>query len=147
MTLRAETIRERLRKMREILLNLMDVRQVSRREFLASYRHYWLAERGLQLAAEAVFDIGNHILAGHFNLHSSNYEDVIQKLTEQGVLSSRLREELRGLGGFRNVLVHGYLDVDMDRVWTILHQELDRFEAFAQAIEEFLESLQNGTVS
>ena len=147
MTLRAETIRERLRKLREVLSNLQDVRKVPPKEFLASYRHYWLAERGLQLAAEAVFDIGNHILAGHFNLHSSNYEDLIKRLAGQGVLSAQLREKLRGLGGFRNVLVHGYLDIDMDRVLSILHEELESFEAFAQATEAWLEGLPDGAVS
>lgn len=141
MTLRAETIRERLRKLREILTNLKDVRKTRREEFLSSYRHYWLAERGLHLAAESVFDIGNHILAGHFNVHSSNYEEVIRRLGEQGVISAPLREKLRGLGGFRNVLVHAYLDIDMDRVLAVLHDELGSFEDFAQAIEGFLNRL------
>lgn len=141
MTLRAETIRERLRKLREILSNLKDVRKTPRQEFLSNYRHYWLAERGLQLAAESVFDIGNHILAGHFNVHSSNYEDVIKRLADLGVLPAPVREAMRGLGGFRNVLVHSYLDIDEDRVLTVLQDELQSFESFARAIEQFLEGL------
>lgn len=106
MTFRPQVVRERLRKLGEVVENLRRVRDVEREEFVASFRHYWLAERGLQLAAEAVFDIGNHVLSGHFNVHATDCENVLQRLAEQGVLSSGLREGMRGLGGFRNVLVH-----------------------------------------
>ena len=141
MTLRPAAIRERLRKLREILHNLDEVQNVPREEFIASFRHYWLAERSLQLAAETVFDIGNHLLAGHFNLHASDYEDVLDRLVGQGVISARLREDLRGLGGFRNVLVHGYLEIDEDRVYRSLQEELAGFDDFAREIERFLEEL------
>lgn len=138
MTLRPQVVRERLRKLREILGRLQLVQQVPREEFLASFRHYWLAEHGLHLAAEAVFDVGNHILAGHFNIHPPDYEAVLERLAEQGVISQPLRERLRGLGGFRNVLVHAYMEVDEKRVYASLHGELEGFDAFAEEIEEFL---------
>lgn len=144
MTLRPAVVHERLRKLREVLRNLESLREVPRQEFVTSYRHYWLAERGLQLAAEALFDIGNHILAGHFNVHPSDYEDVLERLAGQGVISPPLREKLRGLGGFRNVLVHGYLDIDEGRVYGSLQDELDAFDDFAVEIEAFLEGLAHG---
>ncbi len=100
MTLRPAAIRERLRKLREVLRNLEEVRGVPREEFLASFRHHWLAERGLQLAAETVFDIGNHLLAGHFNLHASDYEDVLDRLAAQGVITAQLRERAAWVGRF-----------------------------------------------
>ncbi len=141
MTLRPAVVLERLRKLREVLRNLKTVRDVPRQEFTTSFRHYWLAERGLHLAAEAVFDIGNHTLAGHFNVHPTDYEDVLTRLADHGVISSNLRETLRGLGGFRNILVHGYMDLDLARVYDSLHQELGAFNAFAEEIEVFLNSL------
>lgn len=141
MTLRPEVIRERLRKLREVLRNLGEVQAVPKQDFLRSFRHYWLAERGLHLAAEAVFDIGNHILAGHFNVHPSDYEDVLNRLAEQDVISRELRERLRGLGGLRNVLVHAYLQIDEERVYEALHEELGGFDDFAAEIEAFLSGL------
>jgi uncharacterized protein YutE (UPF0331/DUF86 family) len=138
-TLRPSAIRERLRKLREILTNLRELRKVPREEFVASYRHYWLAERGLHLAAEAVFDAGNHILSGSFNAHPSDYEDVVEKLAVHKVISWDLRERLRGLGGFRNILVHAYLDIDEGRVYETLRDELEAFELLARDLEAFLE--------
>ncbi len=138
MILRAETVRERLRKLREIVRNLREVRGVPREEFVASFRHHWLAERGLQLAAENLFDVGNHLLVGHFNVSPSDYEDVIRKLGEQGVLSAGLAARLRGLAGFRNILVHGYLELDENRVYDALHGELETLLDFVNEVEDFL---------
>lgn len=141
MTLRPAVVHERLRKLREILTNLEEVRKVPREEFVASFRHYWLAERGLHLAAETVFDIGNHVLAGHFNVHPADYEEVLAKLGERGVISPGLYKRITGLGGFRNVLAHGYLDIDENRVYESLQNELGAFDAFAEEIEAFLGGL------
>jgi uncharacterized protein YutE (UPF0331/DUF86 family) len=141
MTLRPAVVHERLRKLREILTNLEEVRKVPREDFVASFRHYWLAERGLHLAAETVFDIGNHLLAGHFNVHPADYEQVLVKLEERGVISPGLLERITGLGGFRNVLVHGYLEIDEERVYESLQNELGAFDAFAQEIEGFVSRL------
>lgn len=142
MTLRPEVVRERLQHLRQAVRNLRELRSVPRAEFVASFRHYWLAERGLQLAAEALLDSGNHVLVAHFNVSPSDYEDVIAQLGEQGVLTPSLRERLRGLGGFRNVLVHGYVDIDRGRIYDSLQDELEELIAFADELEAFLERIE-----
>jgi hypothetical protein len=61
------------------------------------FRQAWLAERGLQLAAEIALDIGNHILSAHFGVSARDYEDVLTQLAACGVIDSALRERFRGL--------------------------------------------------
>ncbi len=138
MTLRPEVVYERLRKLREVVSNLKSLQRISREEFVTSFHHYWLAERGLQLAAEILFDIGNHVLAGEFGFSPPTYEEIPQKLHEHEVISEKLRERLRGLGGLRNILVHDYLDVDRDLLYVFLREELDCFGTFAEEVEAFL---------
>jgi len=41
---------------------------------------------------------------------------------------------MEGLAGLRNVLVHLYLDVDEERVWEILQNDLDAIEECAAAL-------------
>ncbi|MGH7820581.1 MAG: DUF86 domain-containing protein, partial [Candidatus Binatia bacterium] len=84
---------------------------VSGLETLARGKHSglrddWARERGLQLAAELLFDVGNHVLTAHFGVSAKDYEDVLEQLAAQGVIDTALRERFRGLGGFRNILVH-----------------------------------------
>lgn len=146
MIVRRRVIDDRLRRLRQVVRNLEELQEIPRDEFVASFRNYWLAERGLQLAAEAVFDVGNHVLAGEFNVHPDDYEGVIQKLADQEVISRELRERLRGLGGFRNILVHEYLEVDVGRVHDFLQEGLDDFILYAEEIEEFLERSGEGSL-
>jgi uncharacterized protein YutE (UPF0331/DUF86 family) len=54
------------------------------------------------------------------------------------VIGPDLRADLTGLGGFRNVLVHGYLDLDLDRVVEILEDAPERFERFARELHDWL---------
>ncbi|MGH7855908.1 MAG: type VII toxin-antitoxin system HepT family RNase toxin [Candidatus Binatia bacterium] len=141
MVLRADVVRERLKKLEESVTRLREIGAVSRDDFKADYRHAWLAERGLELAAQALLDIGAHILSGQFGESPSTYEEIIQRLGQRVVIPARLAEELHGLGGFRNILVHGYLRIDLDRVYDALKKSPDDFTEFEAAVLEWLDRL------
>ncbi|MEK6371952.1 MAG: DUF86 domain-containing protein [Acidobacteriota bacterium] len=140
MILRREVIGDRIDHLRSVTRRLDEIRTANRDEFLASYQLQWIAERGLQLAAQAVFDIGTHILSGHFDVHPADYEDVIRLLGVHGVVAPEVERRLRGLGGFRNILVHGYLEIDEDRVYGFLQDESRVFRDYADAIEVWVTS-------
>jgi predicted nucleotidyltransferase len=57
------------------------------------------------------------------------------------VLPGPVRESLRGLGGFRNLLAHDYLRLDPVEVRRHLDQAPQRFTAFALAVRRWLEAL------
>jgi len=42
------------------------------------------------------------------------------------------------MAGFRNVLVHEYLEIDRRRVWRVLNDELGDFEKFIRAVSKLL---------
>ena len=86
MVLRVEALQERLAKLEEVVERLGELSAVGRDEFLHDYRHQWLAERGLELAAQAVLDIGNHILAGEFGESATEYEGIVRGLAARAVL-------------------------------------------------------------
>jgi len=137
--LRTEALRERLAKLEEVIARLREVAQVSRQDFLRDYRHAWLAERGLELGAQAVLDIGNHILAGAFGASAAEYEEIVRRLGEERVLSAAMVGRLRGLGGFRNILVHGYLRIDPDKVYDALQRSAADFTEFQAEILAWLD--------
>jgi uncharacterized protein YutE (UPF0331/DUF86 family) len=56
-----------------------------------------------------------------------------------GVLPPEFAARFRSVAGFRNVLVHGYLQVDLEVVRRILAERLDDFERFAERIEQNLD--------
>jgi uncharacterized protein YutE (UPF0331/DUF86 family) len=98
----------------------------------------WAVERGLQLCAQNALDIATH-LAASAGRDTPDYASAIDVLAELGVMPAPFARRFRGVAGFRNVLVHGYLTVDVDRMHALLNAGLDDFVEFARHVERFLE--------
>lgn len=140
MVLRPEVVRERLVLLEDTVSRLEDLAGPDVGRERANFRDEWAVERGLQLAAEILFDVGNHILSAHFGRGARDYEDIIVQLKDAGVISAATAARLRGLGGFRNLLVHGYSRLDPGRVMTYLRDAPAHFSAFSRDIRQWLEA-------
>ena len=139
MVLRPEALRERLLRLEEVVSRLEEINRQGAAALADSFRDAWAAERGLQLGAEIVLDIGNHILSAHFGVSAVDYEDIIDQLGATGVVDRALRERLRGLGGFRNILVHDYLRLELRRIEEFLARAPVDFSDFIAAVRGWLE--------
>lgn len=138
MVFRKDVVRERLKRLEEVLARLAGYRGQPREEYCADLERQWVVERGFILAAECLADIAGHILSGQFSVQPVDHEDAIRRLGEHGVISGSLAAKLRGFGGFRNILVHEYLRIDPGRVHEYLEQELDSLFEFAAAVDRWL---------
>jgi uncharacterized protein YutE (UPF0331/DUF86 family) len=80
----------------------------------------------LQTSIQAVIDAGMHLLAELGAEPPSRYTDVSRRLKELGVLAEKDAEGLRRVIGFRNVVVHGYEDLNIELVRRVLDDRLYR---------------------
>lgn len=139
MVLKPESIKRRLLKLEEVISRLEEIGPQSSELLRRSFRDAWTVERGLQLGAETILDVGNHILSAHFGTSADDHEAVIELLARHGVIGEELRMRLKGLGGFRNVLVHDYLRLDLDLVAENLARAPLDYSDFAAAVRGWLE--------
>jgi uncharacterized protein YutE (UPF0331/DUF86 family) len=139
MVFRADAVQARLRRLEEVVSELRELAKLDGTALRTSLRDMWAVERGLHLGAEILFDIGNHILTSQYGTSSEGYQDIVEQLARQGILDSGLHQRLRGLAGFRNILVHDYLRLDPDRVLEALARAPEDFDDFARAIRRWLE--------
>ncbi|MGB9715878.1 MAG: type VII toxin-antitoxin system HepT family RNase toxin [Thermodesulfovibrionales bacterium] len=96
-------------------------------------------ERNLHIAIECVLDIGNHIIAEKgFETPEVN-EDIIRILGDEGVISSEFADRIKGMTGFRNILVHEYTGLDYGLLYNYLVNRLDDLREFAYHISVYLE--------
>lgn len=98
----------------------------------------WAVERGLQVCVQNCIDIATH-LAAAAGRDVPDYASAFDRLAELGVLPPAFAGSFRAVAGFRNVLVHGYLDIDPALVHRILNERLDDIEVYAHHIEAWLE--------
>ncbi len=133
----ADVVRRKLATVREAVERLRAGLPVTIEALAADGFRQWAIERGLQVAAEALFDAGTHILVGEFAEAVDEYRRVPERLAARGVLSTATAARLRSLSGFRNVLVHEYAAIDRDRLIAGLAR-LGDFEAFVADVEAWL---------
>lgn len=97
----------------------------------------WSVLHGLQIAIQAVLDVATHLATAEGEPVSS-YAAAIDALGRRQRLEASFARRLRGIAGFRNVIVHDYLEVDLDIVAGALHAGLDDLEQFVRVIEASL---------
>ncbi|MEX0658363.1 MAG: DUF86 domain-containing protein, partial [Egibacteraceae bacterium] len=83
----------------------------------------------LVTAVEAVLDVAHHLLASELWGPAEDSAGAVRVLARHGVISGDLADRLAQATGLRNVLVHGYAEVDDDLVVATLDR-LDDLETF-----------------
>jgi len=95
-------------------------------------------ERYLQVALECTFDVGEMIISLEGFRKPGTYKEVIEVLGEKGVLSREFVERFAPAAGFRNILVHMYAEINVEKVHRFLQENLEDFDDFAKQIARYL---------
>ncbi len=132
-------VQARLAKIREYVALLRKIRGMAdERHFVADPLVYGNAERYLQLAIQAVLDVSHHVAADMDLGLPADSKELFATLARHKVLPIRLSQKLVSMAGFRNVLVHEYLEIDRRRVYRALTDDLRDFERFIKAVSKLL---------
>jgi uncharacterized protein YutE (UPF0331/DUF86 family) len=138
MVIKSEVIRKRLNKLDEYLQILHGMKKYTLEEFLSEPEHYASVERFLHMAIETTIDIGGHIVSGLGMGEVNWYSDIAAIMEEKGYISVELREKWIRIVGFRNVLVHQYIEVDRKIVYDVLQNKLGDLEELKEVFASFL---------
>jgi uncharacterized protein YutE (UPF0331/DUF86 family) len=135
---RPEVIRKRLNKLDEYLSILHNLRKYSFEVFISDPEHYGSSERFLHLAIESITDMGNHVIA-ELGLGIVNwYSDIPSILAQSGYIDLDMEKKWIQMIGFRNTLVHDYLEIDRHIVYDVLQNHLEDMEVLRRIFSQFL---------
>lgn len=119
------------------MLKLEPLKEKEKQEFLEDPYLRDIVERNLEVAAQACIDVANRIISiEQLEKPQDSYEAIL-RLGEAGVLPQDFAQKLAPLAGFRNILVHEYLDINWDEVYQNL-QELGDLYRFMDHIKDWL---------
>lgn len=107
-------------------------------KFVGSPLNVAAAESNLRRSLEALLDLGRHVLARGFGVPAVEYKEIGPKLIECGVLNRERGDLLRKIGGYRNRLVHLYLEVSPEELHQILTTELQDVVDITESIKTWL---------
>ena len=91
-------------------------------------------EHTLQIAIQAALDVASHIVSDRRLGEPRTNRELFSLLVRGGVLPEDLAERLGAMAGFRNVLVHGYGDLDLAVVEDVVENRTGDLLEFVQAV-------------
>ena len=112
-----------------------ELRRLSRPEEIArDVREERFVEHTLQIAIQAALDVASHIASDERLGEPRTHRQLFELLSRAGWLDEGLAASLRDMAGFRNILVHGYAEVDTRIVRDMVEHRLGDLLAFVAAI-------------
>lgn len=139
MTLRPEFLAHALAELERIAQELEKYRETTEAQLTTNLSLRWTIERGLLAGLSVVFHVADPILSQAYGRTATSYEALLSELQAAGVISAELYGRLRGSGGFRNVLVHEYVTIDLGQVLAALRSAPQRLRLFRQEIEAWMQ--------
>ncbi len=123
------------KKLAQIETYVADLGRLARPEELGrDVRDERFVEHTLQLAIQAALDVASHIVSDERLGEPQTNRELFALLERRGYLGPALAAALQNMAGFRNILVHGYGDVDLSIVKDIVMHRLGDLVAFADAV-------------
>ncbi len=127
------------KKLARIVTHVGELRRLARPEALRSdVREERFVEHTLQLAVQAALDVASHVVSDQGLGEPRANRELFELLARAGWIDDSLARLMVQVSGFRNILVHGYEDIDLAVVEDVLTNRLDDLLAFVSAIQRRL---------
>ena len=88
----------------------------------------------LYMAVQGCIDIALKTISKLALRTPESYADAFRVLSEEKLISEELAKKLVAMARFRHVLAHVYTKLDLDRVYNILHHNLEDIKEFLKII-------------
>ena len=97
----------------------------------------WALRYGFLETIQIIVDISCH-LCSKYNLgNPATYSECIKLLQEFKYLNDELTKALVGMTGLRNLLIHEYASVDVERLYSLL-DNLQDMKAFLLSVKDYV---------
>lgn len=129
---------KRVERIKEALRRLEEIRRLSIEQFLSDWKSQDAALHNFRVAIEGCLDIGNYIIGLIGAKSPETYVQIIEILGEEKVLPEDFLETAKNMAKFRNIIVHEYLYLDLDKVYSFL-LKVDDIRQFLKYLIGYLE--------
>ena len=130
MKLNVNSIRQRLRKLEQYINELEKQQSITLEAFRSDFTRQLAVERAFQAAIEGCTDIAAHIVSVYQLGHPNESRDVFKFLIEAGYLEQDFGQAMMAMIGLRNRLVHLYWDIDVEKLYQYLQEDVALLHQF-----------------
>ncbi len=128
------------RKKIEVLLRFMNDRldALQSEEFGETMKDQLFLERISHMVIETIIDVGNKMIDGFIMRDPGSYEDIIDILEDEKVITSEDAESLKQVIALRKMLVQTYTEVDHKKVEHVIGANLKALDNFPGQVRRYL---------
>lgn len=130
-------VERHLDKLSECLGRLEPLKERRLEDFLSNPDLRDIAERNLEVAVQCCIDIAGRIISLEQAEKPKDYKEAIIRLGELKVIPMEFALTFAPIAGFRNILVHNYLEIDWKEVYNNLQKITDIYK-FMEYIKNWL---------
>ena len=95
-------------------------------------------ERIVQMTIEAILDVGNSMIDGFIMRDPGSYEDIIDILEDEKVITTEMSEGFKKIVSLRKNLQQDYTTVDHNTLLNVFQQEFVYLKLYAPKVREYL---------
>jgi uncharacterized protein YutE (UPF0331/DUF86 family) len=95
-------------------------------------------ERLAHTMVEAILDVGNMMIDGFIMRDPGSYEDIIDILLDETVITEKMHEGFKKLIPFRKVTVQQYIKVDHIQLQESFEEEMQSLKQFSDKVRSYL---------
>ncbi|WP_102345006.1 DUF86 domain-containing protein [Bacillus sp. Marseille-P3661] len=97
-------------------------------------------ERLVHIVIESILDVGNAMIDGFIMRDPGSYEDIIDILLDEKVLSADDEEPYKAVIAFRKPLVQNYLEINHAQIIEGINGSLTYLEQFPTKVRSYIEN-------
>ncbi len=132
-----------MRKLERYINELEKQQPITLETFRNDFTRQLAVERAFQSAIESCTDIAAHIVSVYQLGHPQESRHVFRFLIEAGYLDEDFGQAMMAMVGFRNRLVHLYWDVDVERLYQYLQEDVTLLRHYRDLVLQILAAEQD----
>lgn len=127
-------IKAKINHIKTTLERLEEKQNISIDEFKRNKDLQDIVLHNLQLSIQGCIDIASHIISDEGWAVPDTLSGLFDILLKQKIIPERLNVSLKKMTGFRNIIIHEYQTIDLDKVYKILKEDLKDIYSFLKEV-------------
>ncbi|MEK4713703.1 DUF86 domain-containing protein [Sporosarcina sp. FSL K6-5500] len=120
----------------EVLLKLYR----NEKEWQKDIIHSLALERIANVLIESIIDVGNSMIDGFIMRDPGSYEDIIDIMEDERVITSEIAGPLKVVIELRKMIVREFTKVDVGMIIEVLNASMDELLEFPKKVRHYLEN-------
>jgi uncharacterized protein YutE (UPF0331/DUF86 family) len=109
------------------------------KEWTTDLIHSLAVARLSHVIIESVIDVGNSMIDGFIMRDPGGYDDIIDIMEDEKVITPEMSEPLKSVIGLRKMIVRDFTNVNAETIVEVLNQSMEALLAFSTNVRHYLE--------